>query len=204
MFRLRVLSFVTLTLALLPLFHGKTEAAPRRLGSYLLQSASSMNGVMMVRRGRTLALADTSTEDSAEPGSVPLDNSTEGRIARYLVQDKCPSTTHKATIDRCQFLLRIQQAIRSKAEGKLRLSPRAQGIVNEVRGGRVVRRTVEDEYKRAFQDARRFIRVQSQLGGLVGRPRTLQQTTGAFQESVRLKRRLEKTPLPQPVEETEE
>lgn len=198
MLRIRSLFALSVALVLVPLFSESAEAGPRTAGSMALWSSVSHGRMTIVRSGRIVALMEVEADSPVVPGSVPLDNATEGRLSRYLLLDRCPpraTVTTTATVntrknidERCQFLLARQRALQNTAMRNMRLSPRARNVIEEVTSGA---RTVSHDAKVKYHsdsrsDTLRFIRASEWQKGLTGRPTNLNQTSLEFQEAVRV------------------
>lgn len=110
--------------------------------------------------------------DRTGPGSVPLINSLESRISRYLLNDRCPVGRSQAIQERCEFLLKLQRVPSGRA-GNERLSPRTRSVLQQVGEGVQIHRSIGDTYRRQVQNTTAVLRTQKQSGGLRGRPRSL-------------------------------
>ncbi|MEK7136793.1 MAG: hypothetical protein AAB853_00765 [Patescibacteria group bacterium] len=110
--------------------------------------------------------------DMTGPGSAPLSDALESRIARYLLSDRCPIGRDEAIQERCEFLLNVQRMPSGKTRNE-RLSPRTRNAIQQVGEGVQIYRSIGDTYRKQVRDTASVIRVQKQRGGLRGRPRSL-------------------------------
>ena len=110
--------------------------------------------------------------DRTGPGSVPLSDSLENRISRYLLNDRCPIGREKAVQERCAFLLKLQRVPSGRALNE-RLSPRTRNVIEQVEEGVQIHRSIGGTYGKQVQNTTAVLRAQKQSGGLRGRPRTL-------------------------------